>query len=196
MRFEHQPVTTFKIYDGLFATGPEVFTPPIYLGAISRIGKFSISVVNGRGGTLMIKDYRGPEANRLTGMGSTIYYQYGTAYAQSDTVYRKCISNVATIRTLNPSSALVGQFMDVRDMGDSSYNGLHKVTSTPSSYIFTYALDHADEAQTDDAAGEVGRVQIYNGDFSSLIKPMPWVKFGIAVPFGSFFPLRVYIHIH
>ena len=145
----------------------------------------------------MIKDYRGPESTRLTNAGTTIYYQYGTAFAQTDTVYRKCISNVATIRTLSPNSALVGQFMDVRDMSDSSYNGLHKVTSTSSSYIFSYALNHADEAQTDDAAGEVGRVVIYNGDFSSaIIKPMPWVKFGVAVPFGSFFPLKVYIHIH
>ena len=144
MRFEHQPITTFKIYDGLFAAGPEVFTPPIYLGQISRISKFSISVLNGRGGTLMIKDYRGPESTRLTNAGTTIYYQYGTAFAQTDTVYRKCISNVATIRTLSPNSALVGQFMDVRDMSDSSYNGLHKVTSTSSSYIFSYALNHAD----------------------------------------------------
>ena len=144
----------------------------------------------------MIRDYRGPEATRLITMGTTIYYAYGSAYAQSDTVYRKCISNVATIRTLNPSSALVGQFMDVRDMSDSSYNGLHKVTSTPSSYIFTYALDHADEAQTDDAAGEAGRVVIYQGSFSSAVKMMPWVKFGVSVPFGSFYPLKVFIHIH
>lgn len=198
MHSEGSGITTFKIYDGnIHMMMPEVLTPAIDLRQIARVKRVSINVINGGGGVVVIREYRGPEANLIsTTSGYTLFYQYGVSYTDTWTVWRKCENNVATIRTANANSAVAGLFMSVRYVGDPSYNGIHRVIDTLDSWTFRYALTHSDEAQVNDSAGSVQRLVLWYGNsVSTLVKPTPWVKWGIWIPEGTFPIMKVWVHI-
>lgn len=193
MHKELPSITTIKLFDGSISAGPIQIFGPFDFTNLMRRRKFSINVITGGGGTIFVTDYRSPERDLLM-FGTTLYYQYGTSHAERASEWRKCESGVATIKAALSSSALVGQFISIKDMSDSSYNGIHKVTNVIDTTTFSFDLNHADEAQTNDSAGKIQRLIVWSGSFPT-IKYLPWAKFGVTCTFGAFSVVKVWINV-
>ena len=71
------------------------------------------------------------------------------------TVHRARSNNVATIGTLNPHHALLGDEIVVSGLGGTGYNGTVVVTQVVNTTHFTYANIGGDEVETSDTAGSV-----------------------------------------
>ena len=92
-----------------------------------------------------------------SGAGDLKYSSYGSAAAVS--VSRKIASNVATIRTLGAHGLRVGDSVMIKGITTHlEYNGEFTVTGVPTPTTFTYALTHADEAETSDIGGVIDAV--------------------------------------
>lgn len=65
---------------------------------------------------------------------------------------RAVTSNVATMTTYVAHGLHVGDVVLIASCGDATYDGLRTVVAVPSTTTFTFALTHADEVETADAA--------------------------------------------
>jgi len=61
-------------------------------------------------------------------------------------------SNVVTMTTYQAHHFVAGQTITIASCGDATYNGTYIIASAPSATTFTFALTHALEAETADAA--------------------------------------------
>jgi len=197
MGIEHQPVVTLKIFDGSLENGDVYWSPPIDLRDMTIKGLFSSHVIRGGSGELAITCFMGPEEGLIIPVQtSSLYLRSWPAFYEQPTIYRKCIDNVATIRTAY--EAFPGLFVLVTGMSDSSYNGIHKITEIIDDWTFSYSLVHPFEAQTTDFAGTVLGLE-YQSRVFSVTKPVPWIQFKIQATagFGSGFPCaKLWVNIH
>jgi hypothetical protein len=90
---------------------------------------------------------------RSNGAGNIRYATMGSAKAT--TVSRKIATNVATLKTTEPHGLTIGETVVITGVGHADYNGVFVVVSVPTTKSFTFALTHADEAETSDTGGIV-----------------------------------------
>jgi hypothetical protein len=91
-----------------------------------------------------------------SGAGDIKYSSFGSAAAVS--ISRQIDTNVATIKTLGNHGLRVGESVMISGLNHADYNGEFVVIDIPTPYTFTFALTHADEAETGDGGGVIDAV--------------------------------------
>ncbi len=98
-----------------------------------------------------------------------------TGLASVSSVNRAVASNVATIEAVAHELAN-GDFIYLKDMTDSTYDGIHEVTVVDVDH-FTFPLTHADEAEVADATGVVQKITlIHTAVTGTTYKDELWIN--------------------
>ena len=191
-----RPISSMKLWDSAeLAQSAAESSPDIDLREVSQNARFSVQYLLGGAGHVLVEHFAAPVKGGTYTEGAADVVEIEGGGAQVASVSRAVASNVATIETGAAHNLAAGEFAVVRDMEDSSYNGIHKVVSAPDATHFTFALTHADEVEIADDGGRVVEVKCGSVSFTP-VAAMPWLKITVTEQGdGSIDYLSVWLNI-
>lgn len=99
--------------------------------------------------------WNGDSSRKPTNLQAIGLNSPSTDGTQITTATRARTSNVATITLASDHSYQSGDFVQISNVSGTGYNGVYRISSTPTATSFTYANNGSDESSTADTGGSV-----------------------------------------
>jgi hypothetical protein len=176
-----RPISTMKVWSGVeLGTSGVLESPEIDLRAIAQNGTFSFQYQVVGTGRILVEHFSAPIHGGTYVEGSSDVIEITGDGDLFGTLTRACSSNIATVAVDAVHGAVPGQYVRLSDMGDSEYNGIHKILTVPSSTSLTFALTHADETEVADTGGELLAVLQFGSISFAPVSAAPWLKITVT----------------